>query len=80
MLRKIMQKIEPISWDNHKLVTKTFIRNFNIIDSKSAYKDNKLYFRSWEIRDSFGHVKKLSQSYYNGKPIKGSQSILDIVI
>ena len=77
MLNKIGQKIEHTGLN--KIVRKSFQRGLQTIHTTSAYIGDKLYYRSWNI-DEYKHVKKLSQSYYNGKPIKGSQSILDIVI
>lgn len=79
MLNKIGQKIEYIGTRAHKIVTKTFQRNFQTIKAKSAYYNDKLYYRSWNI-NQYKHTKKLSQSYSNGNPIKGSKSILDITV
>lgn len=76
MLNKIFHKVESIGYNN-KLVTNTYQRGLQTIESKSAYLKDKLYFRSWEIRDALGNVRKLSQSYSNGQPIKGSQSIIN---
>lgn len=75
MLNKIIEKVENIGYNN-KLIRKVFQRNLQTIESVSAYKDNKLYFRGWKI-DEYKHKRKLSQAYNNGQPIKGSQSIID---
>lgn len=77
MLSKIGQKIETVG--QTKIIRKIFQRNLQTIESSSAYIGDKLYFRGWKINE-YKHCRKLSQSYYNDKPIKGSQSILDIVI
>lgn len=75
MINKIIQRTEQIGLD-HKLIRKTFQRGLQTIESVSAYKNNKLYFRGWRI-DEYKHVKKLSQAYNECGPIKGSQSIVD---
>ena len=77
MLHKIFQRIEPIGLDTHKLITKTFQRNLQTIESRSAFINDKLYYRSWRVEDALGNVKKLSQVYDNGKPIPGTQSIIN---
>ena len=77
MINKIIQKIEHTG--PNTIIRKTFQRGLQTIDTTSAYIGDKLYHRSWKINE-YKHIKKLSQSYYNGNPIKGSQSILDIYI
>lgn len=77
MLTKILQRVEPIGLDNHRMIVKVFQRNLQTIESKSAFLNDKLYYRAWEIRDALGNVKKLSQVYEDGKPIYGSQSIIN---
>lgn len=59
-----------------KLIKKVFQRGLQTIECKSAYNNNKLYFRSWKI-DEYNKSKKISQAYSNGKPIKKSRSIID---
>lgn len=74
MLNRIGQKIEQVGLN--KIVRKTFQRNLQTINSTSAYIDNKLYYRSWEISE-YGRKQKFSQSYNAGHPIKGTKSVLD---
>lgn len=60
----------------NKVITKCFQRGLQQIDTKSAYIDNKLYFRAWVIRE-FGKLTKYSQVYFNGAPFKDSRSKID---
>ena len=75
MLNRIGQKIEQVGLN--KIIRKTFQRNLQTINSTSAYIDNKLYYRSWEISE-YGRKQKFSQAYNAGHPIKGSKSTLDL--
>lgn len=74
MLNKIGQHIETIG--QNTLITKSFQRGLQTIESKVAKIGNKVYFKSWRI-DEYKHTRKISQAYSNGHPIKGSQSIID---
>lgn len=77
MIHRISQKIETLSSNNHKLVTKTFQRGLKTIETKSAYIDNKLYYRDWAI-SSYKNKKVIKQTYNNaGQPIKESKSTID---
>lgn len=72
MLHKIGQRVEYIGSKAHKIIKKTFQRNFQTVESKSAFYDGKLYNRSWTISDD--KIKhRISQSYRDGKPIKDSK-------
>ena len=77
MINKIGQTIEHTGLN--KIVRKSFQRNLQTIESTSAYIGDKLYFRGWRINE-YKHSRKLSQAYNAGVPIKGSKSVLDIVI
>lgn len=77
MLNKIIQKIEHTG--PNTIIRKTFQRGLQTVNTTSAYIDNKLYFRRWEISE-YGKLRRLSQTYNAGHPIKGSRSILDLVI
>ena len=77
MINKIGQTIETVG--QNKIIRKLFQRNLQTIESTSAYVGDKLYFRGWRINE-YKHSRKLSQAYNAGIPIKGSKSILDIVI
>ena len=77
MIHRISQKIETLSSNNHKVVTKTFQRGLKTIETKSAYMGDKLYYRDWTI-SSYGKKKIIKQTYNNaGQPIKESKSIID---
>ena len=75
MIQKIAQKIETSNWNNHKLITKVFQRGHETIETKSAYINDELYNRNW-VKSSYKKREVINQSYYKGKPIKGSR--LDI--
>ena len=77
MINKIGQTIEHTGLN--KIVRKSFQRNLQTIESTSAHIGDKLYFRGWRINE-YKHSRKLSQAYNAGVPIKGSKSVLDIVI
>ena len=77
MLSKIGQTIEKSG--TNIIIEKTFIRNLKIITSRSAYSNNKLYFRSWRI-DAHDRSTKLFQSYDGQKPIPNTQGKLDYIV
>lgn len=76
MIHKVAQKIETISSNNHKLVSKVFQRGLKTIETKSAYIDNKLYYRDWTI-SSYKNKKVIRQTYIAGQPVKESKFIID---
>lgn len=76
MIHRISQKIETLSSNNHKLVTKTFQRGLETVETKSAYINNKLYYRDWTV-SSYGKKKVIKQTYNAGQPIKESKSTID---
>ena len=71
-----MQNIERSN--NNKLVTKVFQRGLEMIKTRSAYIEDKLYYRDWTIREH-GKKKVIKQTYNAGHPIKGSKCILNII-
>jgi len=71
MLNKIGQNIER--WHCNKLIQKTFQRNLQTIDTKSAYLMDRLYFREWKISEYGKPDRIIRQSYFKGKPVKGSK-------
>lgn len=75
MISKIHQSIERSGVNT--IITKTFMRGLQTIESKVAKVGNKVYFKSWRI-DEHNHTKKISQSYSGDKPIKNSRFVLDI--
>lgn len=77
MLNKIGQHIETIG--QNTLITKTFQRGLQTIESKVVKIGNKVYFKSWRI-DEYKHTKKISQAYNGDTPIKGSKSIIDFYV
>lgn len=77
MLSKIGQHTETVGLN--KLVEKTFQRGLQTIQTKSAYINDKLYFRSWDI-SQYGKRILRKQSYLSGHPIKGMATKLDITI
>jgi hypothetical protein len=76
MIHKVAQKTETISSNNHKLVSKVFQRGLKTIETKSAYIDNKLYYRDWTI-SSYKNKKVIRQTYIAGQPVKESKFIID---
>ena len=75
MLSKINAKIEQSG--GGKIVRKIFQRNYQTIETKSAYINDKLYFREWKIKEYDNSFKKYMQAYSNGKPFKNSKQVLD---
>lgn len=73
-VNKIMQNIYKSG--TTKIIKKVFQRGLQTIECKSAYNNNKLYFRSWKI-DEHNRTRTLSQAYSDNKPIKKSRSIID---
>ena len=73
-VNKIMQNIYKSG--TTKIIKKVFQRGLQTIECKSAYNNNKLYFRSWKI-DEHNRTRTLSQAYSDSKPIKKSRSIID---
>ena len=76
MIHKVAQKIETTGINNHKLISKVFQRGLKTIETKSAYTDNKLYYRDWTI-SSYKNKRIIKQTYIAGQPIKESKSIID---
>ena len=77
MINKIFSHTEMSGLN--KVVTKSFQRDLQHIDTKSAYINDKLYFREWIIKE-FNRIRKYSQVYNNGKPIKNCSSKIDYYI
>jgi hypothetical protein len=75
VLSKINEFVE--SSGLNKIICKTFQRGLQTVSTRSAYINNKLYFRSWRI-DAHDRLTKISQAYNAGHPIKGSKSVLDL--
>lgn len=75
MIRKIIQKVEAPTIGNHKIITKVFQRGLETIKTRSAYINDKLYYRDWTL-SSHNKKRVIKQSYNAGHPIKGSR--LDI--
>ena len=63
----------------NKIVTKSFQRGLQQVDTKSAYINDKLYFREWIIKE-FNRIKKIFQAYNNGIPFKNCRSQIDYYI
>ena len=63
----------------NKVITKKFQRNLQQVDTKSAYINNKLYFREWIVRE-FDRIQKFSQVYNNGIPFKNLRNKIDYYI
>ena len=75
MIQKIAQRISKCG--NHKLVTKHFQRNLDDVKTKSAYVDNKLYYREW-IVEGYNKAVRYFQTYSRkGIPFKHSKGKLD---
>lgn len=77
MIYKIWSHTETSGMN--KVVTKCFQRGLQQVDTKSAYINNKLYFREWIIKE-FNRIRKMSQAYNNGVPFKNSRSNIDYYI
>lgn len=75
MINKINEFVERSG--NNKLVTKQFQRGLQSVNTKSAYINDKLYYREWIIREYNKFVKYI-QSYNNGIPFKNSRHKLDL--
>lgn len=75
MLSKISESIDRVG--NNKVITKSFQRGLQTIETKSAYIGDKLYYRDWVIRE-FRRTVKYMQSYNGGVPFKNSRHKLDI--
>ena len=72
MIHKITQKVETFNNNTHKIITKSFQRGLQTIETKSAYIDDKLYYRDWVI-NSYNKKRVIKQTYNAGHPIKGSR-------
>ena len=79
MLKKLESYTENVyrNVTNNKVICKKFKRNNQIIDTKSAYIGDKLYYRKWDI-NQLGNRKIITQTYNAGEPIPKSLSKLDI--
>lgn len=73
MIHKISQTIETSGFN--KTIIKKFQRGLQFIETRSAYNNNKLYFRGWKIEQE-KHRRQISQAY-NPNPIKASRSVID---
>lgn len=74
MLQKINQSIENSGFNT--IISKTFQRGLQTIETRVAKANNKIYFKSWRI-DEYKHTRKISQAYSDGEPIKNSKSVVD---
>ena len=77
MIQKIGTVIEKLG--NNKLVYKSFKRNQQYINTTSAYIDDKLFHRSWDIVE-IGKRQIYKQNYNAGSPIPGSRNKLDLKV
>ena len=60
------------------LVTKSFQRNLQQIDTKSGYIGNRLYYREWIVK-GYNKAVKYFQSYNSkGIPFKNSSQKIDL--
>ena len=75
MIKKVETAIEQLG--KNTLVYKSFVRNNQYIDTTSAYIDNKLFHKTWDIVE-VGKRKILKQSYNANIPIPKSRTSLDI--
>lgn len=75
MIKKVGTAIEQFG--KNTLVYKSFVRNNQYINTTSAYIDNKLFHRTWDIVE-VGKRKILKQSYNANIPIPKSRTCLDI--
>lgn len=75
MIKKVGTAIEQFG--KNTLIYKSFVRNNQYIDTISAYIDNKLFHRTWDIVE-VGRRKILKQSYNADIPIPKSRTSLDI--
>ena len=71
---KIGQSVEQVG--HNTLVHKSFQRGLQTIDTTSAYIEDKLFFRKWNIQEP-NHTKNIAQVYTNGKPVKNSKHVID---
>ena len=74
MIHKIGSHTETSG--TNKVVTKCFQRGLQQVDTKSAYINDKLYFREWIIKE-FDRIRKISQVYNNGVPFKNLRTNID---
>ena len=74
MLYKINEYIDRSG--TNKLITKYFQRRLQNIEIRSAYANDKLYYRDWTIRE-FRKVIRYFQSYSNEVPCKNSRHKID---
>lgn len=74
MIDKIWSHTETSGMN--KVVTKCFQRGLQQVDTKSAYINDKLYFREWIIKE-FNKIRKISQAYSNGVPFKNGRTNMD---
>ena len=74
MIHKIGSHTETSG--TNKVVTKCFQRGLQQVDTKSAYINDKLYFREWIIKE-FNRIRKISQVYNNGVPFKNLRTNID---
>lgn len=81
MLKKLESYIENVyrNVTNNIVICKKFKRNNQIIDTKSAYIGDKLFFRSWDIFDEEGR-KIIKQTYNAGIPQRGGRVTIDIKV
>ncbi len=74
MLNKIGQVTKNSG--NNSVIIKTFRRGLQFIETRSAYNNGKLYFKSWRI-DDYKHSRKIGMVYDENGPIKNSKYDLD---
>ena len=72
---KISQKV--VNSGPNKVIEKEFIRNLQIIRTKTAYNKGKLYYKEWNVQEYSKPEIKYFRSYLNNKVIPNSQAKLD---
>lgn len=75
MLEKISQS--AVVSGLNKIISKVFLRNSQIVRTKTAYNNGKLYYKEWSIEEHASSKTKYFRSYLDNKVIKSSQKRVD---
>ena len=75
MYLKIGQEV--ITSGLNKTINKIFLRNSQIIRTKTAYNNGKLYYKEWSMEKHAGGITKYFRSYSDNKPIPNSSARID---
>ena len=75
MYFKIGQDVERSGF--HKVIKKIFHRNSQEIKTRTAFFNNRLYYREWNIKENGERITKYLRAYRNGELIPKSHAKID---